>query len=141
MRRMQCLDEKSRPEIAPDASSFATPSSIGEAQLSLILNNVSDIIFAIAVERDGDFRFISVNRRFLEATGLTEAEVVGARVRDVIPASAHELVFGKYDEAIRTGQPVHWEEVSPCPAGVKIGHVTVVPVPDSGGVYTGEVRP
>ncbi len=107
-----------------------------ETQLSLILNNVSDVIFAIAVEPGGGFRFTSVNSRFLEATGLTESQVVGVPASDVIPPSAHELVFGKYREAIRTRQPVHWEEVSEYPAGLKVGHVTVVPVYDAEGVCT-----
>lgn len=102
-----------------------------ETQLSLILNNVSDVIFAVAVEGGGEFRFASVNRRFLEATGLKESEVVGARVSDIIPQPAHALVFDGYREAIRRGEPVHWEEVSRYPAGVKIGHVTVVPVYDA----------
>jgi PAS domain S-box-containing protein len=107
-----------------------------ETQLSLVLNNVSDVIFAIAVEPGESLRFASVNRRFLEATGLTESQVVGARVTDVIPEPAHELVFGKYREAIRSGQPVHWEEVTKYPSGVKIGHVTVVPVYDVSGACT-----
>lgn len=107
-----------------------------ESQLTLILNNVSDIIFAIAAEPPDGFRFSSVNRRFLEATGLEESQIVGARVQDVIPQSAQPLVFGRYHEAIRTGQSVRWEEVSDYPTGRKIGHVTVVPVFDARGVCT-----
>lgn len=107
-----------------------------EAQMSLILNNVSDIVFAVAVEPEGGFRFAWINQRFLEATGLTEEQVVGARVRDIIPAPAQPLVFGKYREAIETGLPVHWEEVSEYPAGQKIGHVTMVPVPGADGTVT-----
>jgi PAS domain S-box-containing protein len=107
-----------------------------ESQLSLILNNASDIIFAIAVESGGGFRFTSVNRRFLEVTGLAETQVAGARVQDVIPEPARSLVLEKYGEAIRTGQPVRWEEVSEYPAGRKVGHVTVVPVFDAKGQCT-----
>ncbi len=107
-----------------------------EKQLNLILNNVSDVIFAIAVETDGGFRFASVNSRFLEATGLSEGQVVGSRVQDVIPEVAHAQVLAKYHEAIRTGQPVHWEEVSVYPAGRKVGQVTVVPVSDAHGTCT-----
>jgi PAS domain S-box-containing protein len=105
-------------------------------QLSLILNNVSDVIFAIAVEPDDNFRFTSVNRRFLEITGLLESQVVGKLSRDVIPEPAHVLVFGKYREAMRSGQPVQWEEVSEYPTGKKFGIVTVVPVFDGQGNCT-----
>ncbi len=105
-------------------------------QLSLILNNVSDVVFAIAVEPGDDFRFVSVNRRFLDVTGLAEDQVIGVLARDVIPAAAHELVFGKYREAIESGSPAHWEEVSEYPTGKKIGAVTVVPVMDAQGICT-----
>jgi PAS domain S-box-containing protein len=107
-----------------------------ENQLSLILNNVSDVVFAIAVEPNDVFRFVSVNHRFLEITGLRENQIVGALARDVIPEPSHPLVFGKYREAIQSGQPVHWEEVSEYPTGRKIGVVTIVPVLDPRGICT-----
>jgi two-component system, sensor histidine kinase and response regulator len=107
-----------------------------DSQLSLILNNVSDAIFAVAVEPNDGFRFASVNRRFLEATGLAESQIVGARVRDVIPEAAHALVLGKYYEAIESRLPSHWEEISDYPTGRKVGHVTVAPVFDARGICT-----
>jgi PAS domain S-box-containing protein len=88
------------------------------------------------VEPDDGFRFASVNRRFLEITGLAEDQIVGVSARDVIPAAAHALVFGKYREAIESGLPAYWEEVSEYPTGKKIGAVTVVPVMDVVGVCT-----
>lgn len=103
-----------------------------ERHLSLVLNNVSDVIFSIAVEPAG-FRFAWVNRRFLEVTGLRETQIVGVLARDVIPPPAHALVFGKYEEAIRTGRPARWEEESVYPGGKKVGVVTVVPVLDAHG--------
>ena len=107
-----------------------------ERQLSLVLNNVSDVIFSVAVEPGGVFRFSWVNRRFLEVTGLQESQIVGVLAKDVIPPPAHPLVFGKYAEAIRTGQPARWEEVSEYPGGRKVGVVTVAPVYDAQGVCT-----
>ena len=104
-----------------------------EAQLSLVYENVNDVLFVVAVAPDGDFRFSSVNRRFLEATGLAENQVVGRRVADALPVSAHAVVLGNYREAIRTRRPVTWEEVSEHPAGWKCGVVTVAPVFDAQG--------
>jgi PAS domain S-box-containing protein len=106
-----------------------------ERHLSLVLNNVSDVIFSIAVE-PGGYRFAWVNRRFLEVTGLQERQIVGVLARDVIPPPAHALVFGKYDEAIRTGRPARWEEESVYPGGKKVGVVTVAPVVDAHGTCT-----
>jgi PAS domain S-box-containing protein len=105
-----------------------------ESQASLVLNNVSDVVFAVAVEPSGGFRFASVNQRFLDLTGLPEGTVVGARVQDVIPEAARALVLGKYQEAIESARPTHWEEVSEYPAGRRLGQVTIVPVFDAAGM-------
>jgi PAS domain-containing protein len=40
-----------------------------ERELSLIYANVSDVIFYVAVEGEGRYRFVSVNPAFLAATG------------------------------------------------------------------------
>ena len=107
-----------------------------EAQFSLVHDNAYDVIFVISVESDGRFRFLSVNRRFLEVTGLAEDQIVGKLVQEVIPEPAHALVLGKYQEAIRGKQPAHWEEVSVYPAGTRAGEVTVAPVFDAAGTCT-----
>jgi PAS domain S-box-containing protein len=106
-----------------------------EIRLSSIYDNVSDIIFVLDVEPVDRFRFRSVNRRFLEATGLAENQVVGKLVQEVLPVAAHDLVLSKYAEAIRTGIAVHWEEVSAYPAGTKYGEVSVSPVQGTAGRY------
>jgi PAS domain S-box-containing protein len=105
-----------------------------ERQRSLIYANISDVVFYLAVEPGGQFRFISVNPAFLTATGLAEDQVVGSLVQDVIPEPARALVLGRYREAIRAGTTVGWEEVTPYPAGEKYGEVTVTPVLDADGV-------
>ncbi len=107
-----------------------------ETHLSLIHDNVYDVIFVIGVEPSDHFRFISVNQRFIEVTGLTEDQIVGKFVQEVIPEPAHALVLGKYKEAIRNRQPAHWEEVSLYPTGLKAGEVTVAPVFDANGNCT-----
>ncbi len=40
------------------------------AQLELVFNTSIDIMFLIAVEPDGAFRFASINNAFVTATGL-----------------------------------------------------------------------
>ena len=107
-----------------------------EAQLSLIHNNSYDVIFAIGVEPNGQFRFISVNPKFKETTGLQEDQVVGKLVQEIIPEPACHLVIAKYKEAIQTRQPAHWEEVSDYPSGRKTGEVAVAPVFDADGNCT-----
>ena len=107
-----------------------------ETQLSLIHNNSYDVMFAIRVEPNDRFRFISVNHSFTEVTGLQEDQVVGKLLQDIIPEPARALVVEKYKEAIQRRRPVHWEEVSVYPAGRKTGAVVVAPVFDAGGHCT-----
>lgn len=103
-----------------------------ETQLGMIYAHAADAVFLLEVAADG-FRFVSVNPRFLAATGLTSAQVVGKRVDQVIPQPALDLVLQHYARAIHSGQPVFWEEVSEYPSGTRYGEVTVAPVMDDAG--------
>jgi PAS domain S-box-containing protein len=107
-----------------------------EHQLSSIYNTVSDIIFQLEVEKDGRYRFASVNDAFAASTGLNVNLVVGQRVEDVIPKASQALVFSKYAEAIRDKKIVHWEETSDYPTGRLIGEVSIAPVFDESGKCT-----
>src|SRR5215471_5225055 len=107
-----------------------------EAELTAIYENVPGIVFYIAIEPDGEFRFLSVSRDFLVATGLTRTQVVGSLVHDVIPPPSRDMVLNHYREAIQSGQTVRWEEESVYPAGRKYGEVAVTPLYDTGGVAT-----
>jgi two-component system, cell cycle sensor histidine kinase and response regulator CckA len=73
-------------------------------RLSSIYDTVEDVIFHLAVESTGTFRFISVNRAFCNTTGLSEEMIVGKRVNEVIPEPAFSMVFEKYKEAMEKKQ-------------------------------------
>jgi PAS domain S-box-containing protein len=107
-----------------------------ENQLSRIYNNVSDIIFVLAVEPNNNFRFISINQHFLEVTGLSKEQIIGKPYQEVIPKPAHALVLGNYKKAILTKKTVQWEETSVYPLGIKIGEVHITPVFDVKGNCT-----
>src|SRR5215475_3771650 len=107
-----------------------------ELELAAIYENVPGIVFYIAVEPDGEFRFLSVSRDFLVATGLTRKQIVGSLVRDVIPEPSRDMVLNHYQEAILSGRTVRWEEESVYPAGRRYGEVAVTPLYDSSGVAT-----
>src|SRR5215470_17149749 len=115
---------------------FAALLGAREEELAAIYENVPGIVFYIAVEPDGEFRFSSVSRDFLAATGLSREQVVGSLVRDVIPPPSRDMVLNHYREAIRSGQTVRWEEVSVYPAGRKCGEVAVTPLYEAAGAAT-----
>src|SRR5262245_21662353 len=69
-----------------------------EQQLSSIYDTVADVIFCLAVEQKGGYRFTSVNQAFLLLTGLDSRQVVGKRVEEVIPQPSLTLALEKYGE-------------------------------------------
>lgn len=107
-----------------------------ERRLRFLHDNVSEVIFFLSVEGDGRYRFQSVNPAFSRATGLAAPAVEGRLVEDVIPQPSLSLVLAKYGEAIERRTTVHWEEVTPYPAGVKVGDVSLTPIFDDQGVCT-----
>src|SRR5689334_2052237 len=107
-----------------------------ERELSAIYEDVPGILFYIAVEPDGEFRFLSVSRSGLVATGLKREQFVGSLVRDIIPPPSRDIVLEHYREAIRSRQTVRWEEVSVSPAGRRIAEVAVTALYDATGVAT-----
>ena len=67
-----------------------------EQRLVSIYNTVGDVIFHLAVEPEGQFRFVSVNAAFLRVTGLSQEKVVGKTVNEVIPEPSLTMVLEKY---------------------------------------------
>ncbi|MGE0401396.1 MAG: PAS domain S-box protein [Kofleriaceae bacterium] len=114
----------------------------GEALRAMVFDSVADPIFSIAVESDGEgedatrYRFVSVNRAFLHATGLREEDVVGRDASEVIPEPSYSLVRTKYREAISTRSKICWEELTPYPTGARHGMVSVAPIFDEAGRCT-----
>jgi PAS domain S-box-containing protein len=107
-----------------------------EQSLASIYNTVGDIIFHLAVEPAGQFRFVSVNSAFLKVTGLSPEMVVGRTVNEIIPEPSLTMVLGKYRQAIAENTIVRWEEISDYPTGRLTGIVSIAPVFDDKGTCT-----
>jgi PAS domain S-box-containing protein len=107
-----------------------------EQQLVSIYNTVRDVIFRLAVEYEGQFRFVSVNEAFMRVTGLSREAVVGKMVNEVIPQLSLAMVLGKYRQAVEGKTIVSWEETTDYPAGRLTGEVSIAPVLDDKGTCT-----
>jgi PAS domain S-box-containing protein len=118
--------------------SHRSAAALSESQqrLASIYDTVRDVIFHLAVEPGGKFRFASVNAAFLRVTGLSEEAVVGRTVNEVIPEPSLTMVLGKYWQAITEQTTVAWEETSDYPTGELTGEVSVTPVFDNTGRCT-----
>jgi PAS domain S-box-containing protein len=106
---------------------------VSERVRALVYVSVSDVVFFLRVA-DGKFRFEEVNPVFLSTTGLTEQQVVGKLVDDVIPEPSLTLVLARYHEALTERRTVRWEEVTDYPSGKRYGEVSVTPLADADGV-------
>ena len=107
-----------------------------QENLSLVFDTITDVLFHLQVEGENRYRVASVNKAFFEVTGLKEDQVVGKMVEEVIPEPTHELVFGKYAQAIRERSTVRWKEISTYPTGTLTGIISVTPVFDDSGTCT-----
>ena len=107
-----------------------------ENRFSSIINTVGDIIFYLAVEGDGVYRFLSVNQAFHKVTGLNHEMIIGKLVNEVIPEPSLSIVLENYRKAIRENSIIRWEEISEYPTGQLIGDVSIAPVFDHKGNCT-----
>jgi PAS domain S-box-containing protein len=107
-----------------------------EQRLRSVYETVGDIIFHLALEPEGRYRFISVNPAFSRVTGLPVEAVVGKRVDEVIPAPSLAMVLEKYRQAAEGRTIVRWEETTDYPSGRLSGEVTIAPVVDPQGRVT-----
>ncbi len=107
-----------------------------EQRLTSIYDTVGNVIFYLAVEGDGQYRFTSVNPAFERVTGIPLGQVIGRRVDEVIPRPSLSMVLGKYRQAIDEKTVVRWEETTVYPTGRLVGEVSVSPVLDVNGTCT-----
>jgi PAS domain S-box-containing protein len=116
-----------------EVSKFESQLKNKEKELSLIYNNLNEIVFSLSVENGDQFKFVSVNRAFVDVIGVKEEQVVGSYVEEIIPEPSLSIVLSNYKLAIATKASVSWEETSLYPNGKKTGIVSVNPIFDEKG--------
>jgi diguanylate cyclase (GGDEF)-like protein/PAS domain S-box-containing protein len=119
----------------PRNSTIAAALKDRERPLKVIFDNIEDVVYLLDVDDDG-YRFVAVNRRFLEATGLAIHQVIGRRIDEVIPQPSLDVVLEHYARALARGQPEYWEETTHYPAGTRFGEVMVAPIRNAAGRHT-----
>ncbi len=107
-----------------------------EEDLNRLFDGVSDLVFIMRVEEGGVFRCLTVNRAYRTVTGLTDDQLIGKRVEEILPPPAATYVIGKYREAMLAGSSIRNEEDVELPAGRVIVETTLTPVFDASGLCT-----
>src|SRR5690606_25906730 len=94
---------------------------------------IADVVFYLAVEADGQCRFLSVNPAFCQSSGLRERDVVGRTVQEIVPEESLSALFDHGQAAIAERRPVVRYQVSPYPTGTKHGLMTMTPILSADG--------
>ena len=106
---------------------------LGEHLRSVILDTVADAIFYVRVEGPGRYRIAAVNTAFSKLFGISDKDIVGRPLEDVVPPHMLERTLARYDCAARTGARQVWEEIMSSRAGEKFGEITLIPLFDAEG--------
>lgn len=109
---------------------------IKDLQLTSIYSNIPDMLFYLSVETYDRYRFLTVNQAFLNEVHLSEEEVVGKYVHDIIPDPLFTRVSEKYLQAILEKKTIHWEEALEFPSGTRYGDCSVTAIFDENGHAT-----
>ncbi|MSQ73750.1 MAG: diguanylate cyclase [Betaproteobacteria bacterium] len=98
-----------------------------------MLRLVMDTLPAMIVYIDADERYVICNRLHVEAFGISEDQVRGRKVREVIGEELYRQAKPWIDKAL-SGEPANYERNDPRPDG-SVGYVSVayVPHPDASG--------
>ena len=112
---------------------------LGEHLRSVILDTVADAIFYVHVEGPGHYRMAAVNTAFSKLFGISDKDIVGRPLEDIVPPDMLERTLARYDCAARTGARQVWEEIMSSRAGEKFGEITLIPLFDAEGRCTNYV--
>ncbi len=107
-----------------------------EQELSLIYNNVNDVIFLIENEGNNKFKIAAINKAYYKISGLKEEEVINHYLNEVIPEPSLRLTLLNYQLSISTKSTVTWEDVRTYSTGIKTIITTVTPILNSKGICT-----
>ncbi len=111
--------------------------------LAMIFNGARDMMMLAKVEPGQLFRVVSVNRPYIETIrsagfAFTEADFAGRTFEEMrklfgFDAAATAEIRARYEQVIRSGQPLEYDEVTRTPAGIFHGRTTIAPIPDESG--------
>lgn len=115
-------------------SSQNSPGAIehGDSDFIAFLNDVP----VLAAKLGADCRYQQANRTYVEMFGLSQADIVGRHVADVLTQAGWETVKPFIDTAL-TGASVSYEAVLPFKKGMRYAQVNYTPRLNSSGAVIG----
>lgn len=107
-------------------------------QSDVLYRNVhATVIFHLSLDSSGQFRFLTISDEFIDVTGLSELQVLGELLQQVIPHRHSRAALSHCRTAIHERRTVRWLERSAYLVGRReYGEVTVTPLFNSRGDCT-----
>jgi PAS domain S-box-containing protein len=99
-----------------------------------IFESVSDVVFLIAVEGPGRFRYRASNAALIRQTGLDALE--GRTPHEVLLPEVADTVCAEYRHCVDTKAPHAFETVFDLPKGRQVWETRLTPIPDETGAVT-----
>ncbi len=109
---------------------------ISKQRLSLIFESVSDALTLLQIEPEGVYRVLTLNPAAITLTGFTKADWSGKDVREIFPEPVAALMLDTYATAIRTRQPLSYEQGIDFPNGHRVLEISIIPIFDDSGICT-----
>ncbi len=98
-----------------------------------LFDNSSDAIFIIRVTDDGGFVVEAANAAHEQASGLSNFEVEGKRIEDVLDREYAAKVVARYRACVESGEPLTYEDTIALPSGERTFLVQLFPVRHASG--------
>src|SRR5438309_12053288 len=100
--------------------------------LTTVFDSIADGILLINVEKDGMFRLVLANKRFLEFSGYP-ADALGKNIAETVSPESYSFLSRKYKKVIKTKKPLSYLRWSDVPAGLRAFEVRMVPILNTTG--------
>ena len=102
--------------------------------LKNIYDEVNYSIFVVEVLQDGTYCFKGINPLHEKLTGIRSDEIIGKKPQHLLPHAVAEEVIRHYDECIRAGRSIHYEESLPFKGKDSLWETVLNPVRNEDGI-------
>jgi PAS domain S-box-containing protein len=98
-----------------------------------VFDSFSECIFVLDVTPDGRFRIAGFNPAEEKATGLSNTEVVGKFIDEVLAEDTARGATAHYRSCVEVGTVIHYEEELNLPIGPRYFHTNLIPLRNETG--------
>ena len=98
-----------------------------------LVENTSDMMFWVRMDRSGDFFVEDVNPAQERVLGMARSQVVGRRIVDILPPDLAAAIVGHYRQCLESGVPLSYEERAELPTGLVVAQTLLVPLAGEDG--------